>query len=242
MIELRAGGHVGRVENGHVSAVSGRECGGIAIRVHRTIDQTAGAGRVGEPCRGVVRPAVVPTIARSIQRERWVTWGRTTVIIVCLSEKGRTHGIASRLPADGRSGDIVTARRATIAGVPHNVRLLAVRTGQIDIQVPGVGVLDVEANIQDIVGGIDHVVIGKAGEGQRRPVGTTVGVAGDAVRKENRVRPGFHRLMGADLEIAGGVMPDGDKIGVSRAYPGDGDAVDRVRDDRRHLIGAHPGP
>ena len=85
---------------------------------------------------------------------------------------------------------------------------------------------DIQTHVQDVVGGADHSVVGKACESKRGTVGASVGLAIDSVWKENSVGPGLDSLMGAEEYTIGGIMPDRYGIGVPRTHIRQGNAID----------------
>ena len=66
----------------------------------------------------------------------------------------------------------------------QNIRLLSIRTCQVDIEVYGGGMLNVQANVTDFVGRVDDGAIRKTFKDHLRPVGASERLTRHAIGQE----------------------------------------------------------
>ena len=205
VVELGTHGDVGGVEAG-------------AGDVLHAVDETVARG-VGVAGIGGVGPAVAPAGAGPVVVGRGVA-GIEGLGGYGLPEVGADKGVGSTLPATAGGGDGAVAVGVACAAIAHDVGTLAVGTGDVDVDVAGVGVLDVEHDVAYVVDIGDAGVGGEVGEVELGAVGAAVGLAVDPVGEEDTAGLGEDVLAEVDTNWGLGTKAHPDESGVGGAEDG----------------------
>ena len=91
--------------------------------------------------------------------------------------------------------------RATIA---QDVGRLAIGAGDVDVEVAGVGMLQAEHDVANVVDIGDLGIVVEVGEFELGAVRATIGAAGNSVREEDAVGLGKEILSQVDMDIGEG--------------------------------------
>ena len=219
MVELYAGGYIGRIHNTVGNA-------GVIVDVGTSIHQPPICG-IHISLGGVIRPTIIPSDSRSVRRVIPVAFiGRP--VIVCLTKKRATTCVCASLPVSRRLRDLGTALRRSRTGPPHNVRLLSVRAGNIDVDVADKGVFHVDFHVVDIVNTFHFGVFTVVGESQCGSVGAAIGSAGDTIGEEGGVCDGERGLYVEHLYLTASVVTALNQIILSCTHLGNLNGFNKV--------------
>ena len=169
-----------------------RRIDGIVPRVGHDVPaavDNAVARRVLVAVGRIAAPAVVPARASLVARRRRVARIQTALLVDRKTEiRPRAHVALPRVPSTVARRNRTVARRMARAAVVHQRRLLPVRTRNVDIQVPDVRMLHVQAHKIDIVRVADNRRVAEILESHRRTVRTAHVAARHTVRQKRRLR------------------------------------------------------
>ena len=138
MIKLQTCFHIGRINSAIMN---------IGIPIYETTIRG-----IDISLCGVVRPTIVPSNPRSIERRTLITWGLCVSIWICLS-KIRICRISARTPTFCRfrykTNTVCILNTSTLT---HYIRLLSIRAYNVDIHIANKGVFHVYFHIINVIG------------------------------------------------------------------------------------------
>ena len=187
------------IEIGAQTNVGGVE--GVAMDIDATIDDPV----VWCKYEGIhgIGPTVAPTHARPVSGKGRVT-SRGFIGSMGESKIGADRCIKASFPTTAGRGYGTIALRVARATIAQDVGRLAIGAGDVDVEVAGVGMLQAEHDVADVVDIGDLGIVVEVGEFELGAVRATIGAAGNSVREEDAVGLGKEILSQVDMDIGEG--------------------------------------
>ena len=188
---------------------------------------------------GIVRPTVIPSVSGCVHGVGSVTFvGRP--VIVSFSKKGAPTCIGATLPNSRLLWDFRAAKCRPGTCPAHDVRLLPVRTSDVDVDIADKRVFHVDFHVIDVIDTFHYRVITVVGESQGGAIGASVWFARHAVGQKGGVGNRQRGLYMKHLYLATAMVAAGNQIVVPGAQLWNLDGIDKIGYGR-NLMGGRSG-